>query len=427
MNDMPHHHHHISRRGLLGGGAAMLTLGGGLRVAFGAGLPEALGGMPTGSSSGVPGTESAAAVASPILVVIFCRFGQDGLQLVAPSGDPNYIAARPTIRVQPNANMGLGTLDGVDMFFHPNMSELKALYDAKKLAPIVAAGVPTNIRSHFEAQDMMERGGADGTQLPGNGWLARHMNQQNVTAALSTVAVSTNMPISLMGDNQALAIPNPANFNVSGGTNTSNVIRGLTRGTTDYEKKAIETLDAITNVQTAYRALSNNTQTGYTGGDLSTPLRSLATLIKMNVGISVATVDMGGWDHHQNLTAAFNTRATELSRSISAFWNDLGTTYQPQVTIVTMTEFGRRFNENANRGLDHGSASTMMVLASEMNGGKLYGLWPGTAPNQLYGGDLAVTTDYRTIISEVLVKRHNETKIANVFPNVNYAPLGLFA
>lgn len=425
MNDMSHHHHHISRRGLLGGGAAMLTLGGGLRVALGANLPEALGGGPAGAVAGT--SETPAAVANPILVVVFCRFGQDGLQLVAPSGDANYIAARPTIRIQPNTAFGLGTLDGVDMFMHPNMPELKALYDAKKLAPVVAAGVPTNIRSHFEAQDMMERGGADGTVLPGNGWLARHMNQQSVSAALSTVAVSTNMPTSLMGDNQALAIPNPANFNVSGGTNTSNVTRGLVRGTTDYERKAIETLDAINNVQTAYRALSNNTQTGYTGGDLSTPLRSLATLIKMNVGISVATVDMGGWDHHQNLTGAFNTRATELSRSIAAFWNDLGTTYQPRVTLVTMTEFGRRFQENANRGLDHGSASTMMVLSDSMNGGKLYGLWPGTAANQLYGGDLAVTTDYRTIISEVLVKRHNEAKIANVFPNNPYVPLGLFA
>lgn len=428
MTDMPHHHHHISRRHLLEGGAAMLTLGGGLRVAFGAEpLPVALGGTAPNPTTGTTGTGERPSATNPILVVIFCRFGQDGLQLVAPSGDANYIAARPTIRVQPNASFGLGTLDKVDMYFHPNMPELKALYDAKQLAAVVAAGVPTNIRSHFEAQDMMERGGADGTALPDNGWLARHMNQTNATAALSTIAVSTNMPTSLMGDNQALAIPNPANFNVSGGTATSNTTRGLFRGTTDYEKKATETLDAISNVQTAYRALQNNTQTGYTNGDLSTPLRSLATLIKMNVGISVATVDMGGWDHHQNLAGAFNTRATELSRSIAAFWNDLGATYQPNVTIVTMTEFGRRFTENANRGLDHGSASTMMVIGSNMNGGKLYGLWPGTAANQLFSGDLAVTTDYRTVISEVLVKRHNESKIANVFPNTPYTPLGLFA
>ena len=415
MNDM-----NVSRRNLLGGASAFLTLGGGLQVAFGADLPVALGG------TGITKSEAPAAVADPILVVIFCRFGQDGLQLVAPSGDPNYIAARPTIRIAPSSSYGLGTLDGVDMFFNPNVPELKALYDAKQLAPIVAAGVPTNIRSHFEAQDMMERGGADGTAQPMNGWLARHMNAQSIAAPLGTVAVSTSMPTSLMGDNQALTIPNPANFNVSGGTGTSSVSRGLMRGTTEYEKKSIETLDAITNVQTAFRALSNNTQTGYTNGDLSTSLRSLATLIKMNVGISVATIDMGGWDHHQNLTGAFTPRVVELSRSIAAFWNDIAAV-QSKVTIVTMTEFGRRFQENANRGLDHGSASTMMVLSKDMNGGKVYGLWPGTAANQLYGGDLAVTTDYRTVLSEILVKRHNEAKIANVFPNVPYNPLGLFA
>jgi uncharacterized protein (DUF1501 family) len=416
MNDMT-----ISRRGLLGGASAFMTLGGGLRVALGADpLPVALGG------TGGPVTPAAVA-GSPILVVIFCRFGQDGLQLVAPSGDANYIAARPTIRILPNDSMGLGTLDGVDQFLHPNMPELKKLYDAGQLGTVVAAGVPTNIRSHFEAQDMMERGGADGTTLPGNGWLARHMaSRGGVAAPLGTVAVSTNMPTSLLGDPQALAIPNPANFNVSGGAATSNVTRGLIRGTTEYEKRALETLDAITNVQTAYKALSGNTQTGYTGGDLSTPLKSLATLIKMNVGISVATIDMGGWDHHQNLTAAFNSRASELSRSIAAFWNDISA-YQAQTTVVTMTEFGRRFQENANRGLDHGSASTMMVLGGTLNGGKVYGQWPGTAANALFGGDLAVTTDYRTVLSEILVKKHNEAAIKTVFPNVPYAPLGLFA
>ena len=373
MNDI-----NISRRNLLGGASAFMTLGGGLRVAFGADLPPALGG--TGATIATP-----AAAGSPVLVVIFCRFGQDGMQLVAPSGDANYIAARPTIRIAASDTFGLGTVDGTDMYFNPNMPELKKLYDAKQLAPIVAVGVPTNIRSHFEAQDMMERGGADGTALPINGWLARHMNAQGALPALSTVAVSTNVPTSLLGDSQSLAIPNPASFNVSGGTATSNVTRGLVRGTTDYEKKALETIDAINNVQTAYKALSNNTQNGYTNGDLSTPLKSLATLIKMNVGVSTATIDMGGWDHHQNLTSAFTTRAVELSRSISAFWNDLGAA-QSNVTVVTMTEFGRRFQENANRGLDHGSASTMMVLNQNMNGGKVFGSWPGLAANQLYSG-----------------------------------------
>ena len=125
-------------------------------------------------------------------------------------------------------------------------------------------------------------------------------------------------------------------------------------------------------------------------------------------------------------TPAFTSRATELSKGIAAFWKDIAS-YQAQTTIVTMTEFGRRFQENANRGLDHGSASTMMVVSSKLNGGKVYGTWPGLADNQLFGGDLAVSTDYRTVLSEVLVTQHGEQKIANVFPTVPYYPLGMFA
>ncbi len=416
----------ISRRRLLATSSAFIALGGGLNVAFAADTP------PTGASNTTGGSATTAPQSTnPILVVVFCRFGQDGMQVVAPAGDANYIANRPTIRVPTTgltAGLGIGTLDGVDMYMHPQLAGLKTLFDAGQMSPVVAVGVPTAIRSHFEAQNMMERGGADGMTNPATGWLARHMASLGGSQpALSTIAVSSNAPTSLVGDNQALSIPNPQSFNVSGGTYTSNVTRGLVKGTTDYEKKAMETIDAIANVQNAYHALNSNNQSGfgYTNGDLSTALKSLATMIKMNVGVSVATIDMGGWDHHQNLTPAFNGRASELSQSIAAFWQDIAA-YQKQTTIVTMTEFGRRFTENANRGLDHGSASTMMVVSSGLQGGKVYGAWPGLAANQLYGGDLAVTTDYRAVLSEILVKRHAETAISSVFPTVAYKPLGLF-
>jgi uncharacterized protein (DUF1501 family) len=407
----------LSRRNVLAGSSALIALGGGLRVSLAADTPTST----TGGSTTAQGT-------NPILVVIFCRFGQDGMQLVAPSGDANYIKNRPTIAISASAGLGLGTLNGVDMYMNPNMPEIKALYDAKQMAPVVAVGVPTVIRSHFEAQDMMERGGADGMPNPDNGWLTRHIaSTGGEKTTLATLAVQTNTPTSLAGDNLALAIPSPSNFQVSGGTSTTNVTRALFRGNTAYEAKALETIDAIANVQAAYKALSSNNQSGlgYTNGDLSTSLKNLATMIKMNVGVSVATVDMGGWDHHQNLTAAFTSRSTELSKAIGAFWKDIAA-YQGQTTIVTMTEFGRRFQENANRGLDHGSASTMMVVSSKINGGQVYGQWPGLAPNQLFGGDLAVSTDYRTVLSEILVTQHGEQKIANVFPTVPYYPIGLF-
>jgi uncharacterized protein (DUF1501 family) len=410
----------LSRRNVLAGSSALVALGSGLSVSFAADTPISSGGI---------ASPAAAQSTNQILVVIFCRFGQDGMQLVAPAGDPDYIKNRPTIAVSASTGLGLGTLNGVDMYMNASMPEIKALYDAKQMAPVVAVGVPTVIRSHFQAQDMMERGGADGMVNPNNGWLARHIaSTGGEKTTLATVAAQTNTPTSLAGDNQALAIASPATFQVNGGTATSNVTRTMFRGSTAYELKALETIDAIANVQTAYKNLSSTNQNGfgYTNGDLSTSLKNLATLIKMNVGISVATIDMGGWDHHQNLTPAFTSRATELSKAIAAFWKDIAA-YQPQTTIVTMTEFGRRFQENANRGLDHGSASTMMVVSSKINGGKVYGQWPGLASNQLFGGDLAVTTDYRTVLSEIMVTQHSEQKIATVFPTVPYYPIGLFA
>jgi uncharacterized protein (DUF1501 family) len=409
----------LSRRDLLlGSSSAFFALGGGLNVAFG---DDKMAEMSVGR-------ETPAAAASPVLVVVFCRFGQDGLQLLAPAGDPNYVAARPTIRITPQNGLPTGTLKGVDMYMHPSMPELKALYDAKQLAMVTAVGVPTRSRSHFDVQDMMERGGADGTPNASTGWLARYTATLGIRPTLGTIAVSANNPTSLLGDNQALAVSSPQRFTINGGTSTTNVSQSLVTGATPYEVKAKEMLGAITAVQSSLKNLegTNQNNLGYTNGDLSTALRSLAQLIKMNVGVSVATIDMGGWDHHENLAASFQSRAQELSRAIGAFWKDIAT-YQNDVTLVTMTEFGRRFTENSNRGLDHGSASTMMVLNGAAKGGAIYGDWPGTAANQLFGGDLAVSTDYRVVLGEILLKRQGAASLANIFPNLSYNPLGLFA
>ena len=150
----------------------------------------------------------------------------------------------------------------------------------------------------------------------------------------------------------------------------------------------------------------------------------MATLIKMDVGLDVATVDHGGWDHHNNLVNEFGNHVSELSQSLSAFWEDVAE-YKNRISLVFMTEFGRRLSENASNGTDHGSGSVMMVLSGNANGGKIYGAWPGLSNAQLDNGDLAVTTDYRHVISEILAKRHNSPSLASVFPTLSYSPLGL--
>ena len=369
-----------------------------------------------------------------VLVVIFQRGACDWLQMLAPAGDPNYIAARPSIRVQTtgaNAGLGLGSMGSTDIYLSNAAPELKALYDAQSLAFVHATGLQTVDRSHFTVQDMMERGFQDGETAIHSGWLARHMASLGGNLpVLSTIAASSSTPTALLTDAATVAIANVATFAVQGGTANANLLRAMNQsgGATQsaYKHLANETLDAVTSVQAGLAGLDNSSAAtaGYTNGALSQPLRSVAQLIKMNVGLTVATIDYGGWDMHNALVGEFNTRTLEFSRAINAFWNDI-TAYRSNVTVVTMTEFGRRLQENASQGTDHGSASGMLVLGGNVNGGRIYGTWPGLAANQLHSGDMAVTTDFRQVLAEILAKRHGETNMSTVFPTLNHAPLGI--
>lgn len=397
----------LSRRNLIGAALAapvFSTVSPGLRVAFGA----------DGATRDT-------------LIVLFQRGAADWLQMLAPAGDANYVKARPNIRASATASLGLGTMNGTDIYLSTSAPELKTLYDAGSLAFVHAVGMSTNSRSHFDCQDMMEKAAVDKEPKQNTGWLTRHLTSINTgLPILSTLSASLSAPVSLLGNNQAIAIGNSTTFNVSGGDVNLNLLRSLNSGPSKYEDKARETIAAVTTIQTGLRTINTSASNaaGYTGGQLSTSLRSLAQMIKMNVGVTTATVDFGGWDMHNGLVNEFTTRTTEFSRAIAAFWRDM-VDYQSKITLVTMTEFGRRLTENASQGTDHGSASGMLVLGGNVNGGKLYGIWPGLAANQLTSGDLTVTTDYRQVLSEILVARHAEPNLANVFPTLKYAPLGI--
>ena len=273
----------------------------------------------------------------------------------------------------------------------------------------------------------MERGIADADPNQTTGWLARHVNGfGGGRPPLADIANSATNPTSFLGDASAIAIPSASKFTVTGGDAQAAAIRAINSGNSPYEGGIRATLDAVASVQAGIANIPDNPNADYTSGDFSAPLQSLAKLIKMNLGVSVATVDMGGWDHHHALNGLFRSRATELSKSLSAFWTDLAA-YQSRLTIVTMTEFGRRFTENASQGLDHGSASTMLVMGAGVIGGKIYGTWPGLTASALNGGDLAVTTDNRQVLAEIIAKRHGEANLASVFPTITYKPLGLIA
>jgi uncharacterized protein (DUF1501 family) len=363
-----------------------------------------------------------------ILVVLFLRFGCDGLTMVPPADDGDYHANRPTVAIAANKGHPVGTLDGTPFFLHPEANELKAFYDAGRLAIVHAAGLPTESRSHFISQDKMDRGIADGEAPLKGGWLARHVSARGLDLpALGAVSCEPATAVSLQGYGGAMAVPDITLFNIVGGDANRHVIARLNSGAEPLCISARETVSTIETVQAKLAMMTAaGSSGGYPTGPLGASLKSLATTIKMNLGLEIATVDYGGWDHHIDLNSQFPNQARHLSQALNAFWNDMSA-YQDRLTIVAMTEFGRRVKENANGGLDHGSASFMFALGQHINGGKIYGQWPGLKDKDLHAGDLAVTTDYRHVLQEILVKRRGETTLRAVFPTLEYRPLGLVA
>jgi uncharacterized protein (DUF1501 family) len=364
-----------------------------------------------------------------ILVVVFLRFGADGLTLVPPAGTGLYHDNRAVTGVSEQSALPLGVLDGVPLFLHPMMPELKQLYQAGNLAVVHAAGLSTESRSHFVSQDKIERAIADGEPPLSGGWLGRHLLARNlVLPGLGAITQGPDIDVALQGYNNAVSVTNIALFNVQGGDINLNLIEAMNTGPEPAVASARATVATIRTVQSKLSALvpATNNDAGYTGGDLSTSLKSVANIIKANVGLEVATVDFGGWDHHNNLNQYFPDHAAELSQGLAAFWRDMKD-YRGRLTVVALTEFGRRLQENASAGLDHGSASVMFALGGNVNGGRIYGQWPGLAPADLHAGDLSVTTDYRQVLQEILVKRRAETTPQAVFPTLSYRPLGIVA
>ncbi len=362
-----------------------------------------------------------------ILVVVFLRFGCDGLTMVAPAQDPDYQARRPTIKVTAqgqNAGLPLGPLDDVPFYLHPSAPELKGLFDAGRLAVVHAAGLPTDTRSHFESQNMMERGVTEGDAPILGGWLARHLAARDLTLAdLGAVSSAPDIHAPLQGRRGVAAIPDVRDFNVPGGDYNLNVIEILNAGDTPQAASARATVDMVRSVQGSLGRLPAGGVT-YPAGGFAASLRSVADIVKMNVGLEVATVDFGGWDHHYNMNSYFPPAAAHLSQSLAAFWTDLAAV-QHRLTVVTMTEFGRRLDENTAGGSDHGAGSFMFVLGGGVNGGRIYGEWPGLRPADLREGDLRVTTDVRQVLQEILVQRRGEDNLKAVFPSLGYRPRGL--
>lgn len=366
-----------------------------------------------------------------ILIAIFQRGAVDGLNVVIPHGDPAYYALRPSIAVGRPDGTDRSAID-LDGHFglHPALRSLKPLWDQKQLAIVEAVGSPDPTRSHFDAQDYMESG-TPGLKATSDGWLNRALLSEPRPSPLRAVSVSPDLPRALRGRNGALAVSNIGDFQVKDvrvaatfesmyGTSVDQILHGTGRETFD----AIKIMQSIQ--KTPYTP-ANNAQ--YPNGRLGQSLQQIARLIKANVGLEVAFTDVGGWDTHVNETGPqphigqLANLLHDFGGALAAFSQDMGDR-MADITLVTMSEFGRTVKENGNRGTDHGHANVMFVLGGPVRGGHIYGDWPGLAPEQLYERrDLNVTTDFRTVLSELVSKQMGNRQITSVFPGFTGAKI----
>jgi uncharacterized protein (DUF1501 family) len=363
------------------------------------------------------------------LIAIFQRGAMDGLNAVIPFGDEEYYRARPTIAIaRPAANEN--TAIDLDGFFglNPQLRALKPLWDARQLAVVHACGSPNATRSHFDAQDYMETATPD--LKTADGWLNRYLRARHVEQAtpLRAVALSPQLPRALQGAAPALALPGLAQFSLRGDAAETDKIarRYLTASDTVLNATAREAIEAMRILKTAdpaWHQPENGAQ--YPESPFGQAMKQIAQLTKADVGLEVAFAEVGGWDTHVNQGAAdgvLSARLGDFSRSLAAFAIDLGYAMDDTV-VLTMSEFGRAVGENGNRGTDHGHANAMMVIGGGVGGGKVYGAWPGLAVEQRYDRrDLAVTTDFRDVFGEIVVRHLGVTDPSAVFPGYGVDP-----
>jgi uncharacterized protein (DUF1501 family) len=370
----------------------------------------------------------------PIIIAIFQRGAADGVSMVVPFGDKSYAAVRPQIAIpEPKSGNADAAID-LDGFFglHPALVPFKSIYSAGHLAIVHAVGSPDNTRSHFDAQDYMESA-TPGRKGTADGWLNRYMQTKKDLKAtpFRAVAFSANTPRSLLGPAPALAMTNISDFGVRAGQGNNQVAQSfealygqagndMLQGT---GKEAFEAVKMLKRANPQQYSASNGAN--YPRSPFGQSLLQIAQLIKAEIGLEVAFADRSGWDTHANQGSSRGQLANQLqdfSQAIAALYQDLGDRMQ-NIVILTMTEFGRTIRQNGSGGTDHGHASCLFALGGPVKGGKVYGKWPGLAPEQLNEGrDLALTTDFRDVFSEVAARHMGAPNLNLIFPGFNPNP-----
>lgn len=365
-----------------------------------------------------------------VLVVVFLRGAADVLNMLVPHGEEAYYKLRPTLSIprpdDPRAPLGERTFD-LDGFFglHPALRPLLPAWQAGHLAPIHAVGAPDESRSHFRAMELMERG-VDDENGPATGWIGRHLATLDTgnNSPLRAIGLGEKTQRSLRGPIPVSALRSIADFHLGGDLQAvaqmQSALAALYSEQDSLGQLGRETLKILDTLEALNpRAYQPANEARYPESDFGNGLRQIAMLVKAEVGLEVAAIDVGGWDTHfaQGSTGGQMARLlADLGEGLAAFHADL-IEHAGRLTVVVMSEFGRRAYENASLGTDHGHGSAMLLMGGNVAGGKVHGIWPGLEEGQLFGpGDLAVTIDYRDVLGEVLAKRMNNPALGAVFP-----------
>ncbi len=412
----------LSRRRLLQGMAA----------ATGAGLATSVFG------DAFRQTAFAATTGGNVLVVLSLRGGIDGLGLVVPHGDPAYRAARPTIAVP------TGALLAKDGYFglHPQMAPLQWLFDSGELAAVHAVGLKVPNRSHFSAMEEVED--ADPGSSARRGWVNRMIGLNGNDDPVDAVHLTSSIvPTMLSGPDPALAVDGVDDIALVGAdtrdgrewsdrrrTSLDLMWEGGSTGSHQAYRSAVRTVDRLSPVAGTSYTPAVRYPREWPAKGLADALQDTARLIKADVGTEVVSIDFGSWDMHSDYGTLdwgdMRTMVGGFARVLDAFMRDLGP-LRSRVTVVTISEFGRRIKENGNRGLDHGWGNMMLVAGGGVKGGRYYGSWPGLGSGREADEDLQVTTDYRNVLGEIVTRRFPGRSVAGVFPGLSYSPLGLMA
>ena len=370
-----------------------------------------------------------------VIVSVFMRGGGDGLTLIAPYGEAAYYDLRPSLAVPPpDASSPNRAIDLDGFFGFPKaMQPLMSAYNAGDLLAVQACGLDAGTRSHFEAMHFMEVGRGDPPASLFTGWLGRHLAATAPTragAALRAVGIGAGLQRTLVGAPKSLPIQELAGFGLGGRPGTRNERQDALE-----EMYAAFTNPLRTSASDTFKAIDLLKRVGFNGykpgggarypdTDYGNALKSTASVIKAHVCVEAVAIDLDGWDtlDVQGPFAGFMAGLMEeFAEGLAAFHRDLIGQGRRNVVVVAMSEFGRNARENGSAGTDHGTGGSMFVLGGNIRGGQVLADWPGLEPEQLFERqDLKITTDYRDLLSEILIKRGGNNNIGQVFSDPSY-------